>query len=120
MVFQLPPRRAKCITCRNIRVFVGMPFTMFMLCNDLGSRRRYLDADLIDMALTAMFVRKLDDHLAMHYLGTKFFEALRQHPYAPFKSGRRLDTSPGELNWERHRFDQMRLRPRPDGAKSGT
>ena len=40
--------------------FMGMPFA-FMLRNDLGSQRRYLDA-------------------------------LHQHPYAPFKIGRR--------NWE--------------------
>jgi hypothetical protein len=108
IVFKLPLHRTKGITYGDIRVFMGMSFTMFTLRDHLGSRGSNLNVDFIDTSLTAVFVRKLDDHPAVNYLRAEFLEALRQLPYAGFKSGRRLDTSPSDLSWQRHFFGSRR------------
>jgi hypothetical protein len=81
-----------------------MTRVMLMLHIDLSSRGRYLDADFINMALMPMFVRQFDDHLTMNDRGAELLKALRQLPYACFKHGRRLDTAPSDLNWDRHYF----------------
>ena len=102
IILKLPLHRTKGIAYGDVRVFMGYVIHDFMLRDELGSRGSYLDTDFIDTSLMAMFVRKFDDHPAVNYLGAEFFKALRRLPYTGFKSGRRLDTSPSDLNWQRH------------------
>lgn len=104
MVLQLPTYCTKCVAYRDIRVFVTMTRVMLVLHIELSSRGRYLDADFIDMALTTMFVRQFDDHLATNHLAAELLEALCQFAYARFKSVRRLDAAPSDLNRDRHDF----------------
>jgi hypothetical protein len=115
IVFELPARCTKCIAYRNIRVVVSMTSVMLMLHIELSSAGLYLDVDFMDTALMSMFVRQFDDHLTVNHLAAELLEALRQLPYARFKSGRRFDTAPGDLNWDRHDFVLSMLnRQRPN------
>ncbi len=77
MVFKLPAHGPKCITHGDIGIFMGMPFMMFMLRDELAPRDSYLDTNFINTPLMAMFVGQLDDHAAVNDLGDEFLEALR-------------------------------------------
>ncbi len=102
IVLKLPLHCAKGISDGDIRVFMSMLPTMFTLRDELSPGDGYLNVDFINMPLTTMFVRKLDHHPAVSHLGAESLETLRRLPDTGFKCGRRLHTSPSDLNWQRH------------------
>jgi hypothetical protein len=102
MILKLPPHRPKGISHGDIRVFMGMPFTMFMLRDELRPRGSYLDTDFINTSLMQMFVGKLDDYMAVNHVMAEFLKAMHLVPNARLNGSRGFNSSPCGLNWQRH------------------
>ncbi len=82
VILELPPHRLKRVTHGDVRIFMRMPFGVLMLRDEMGTRGRDLDANLVDTPLMAVFVRKRDDHVAMNDFGVELGQALRELPDA--------------------------------------
>ena len=96
VILELPAHRLKRVTHGDVRIFMRMPFGMLMLRDEMGTRGRDLDANLVDTPLMAVFVWKRNHHLAMNDVSAELGQALRQLPDACAQNRRRLDISPSD------------------------